>query len=339
MSDLTISPIQQTYQTFIFNSSGIQAGNRFNSWADLMTAKTGQEGAILIQFEQNETIPAGSWNLDYCGLYGNGIAYDAGGITLTWATGVTISSWKNPVIESIRMYSTSNTYVWDTATGFNFKVTNQSEMWATTAPFIRGTASAQYIFFLSGAGRLKQSGAEIFECTAAAYGGVVVLARGDNATVANNTLKSTNTIVFLDLVHNTVIDITTYPSTHSAATLYNLSAKQTQVSAIGRGYLQTMTDATSITPAVGYGICRQDNTQAAGTLTVNAPSGTPFNGDRLIMRLKTTNAQTYAFNGIYRGSTTLTLPTTTTAAKTDYLEFSYNSTDTKWDLINYKGAF
>lgn len=339
MSDLTISPIQQTYQTFIFNSSGGQAGNRYNSWSDLMTAKTGQEGSILIQFEQNETIPAGAWNLDYCALYGNGLAYNTGGITLTWPTGVTITSWKNPYIESIRMYSTSNTYIWDTAAGFNFKVTNQSEMWATTAPFIRGTVSVQYIFFLSGAGRLIQAGAEVFECTAAAYGGIVVIARGDNSTSANNVIKSTNTIVYLHLVQNTVLDVSTFPGTQTAATLLDLSAKQTQISALGREATQTMANATSITPAVGYGLCRQDNAQAAGTLTVNAPSGTAFNGDRMIFRLKTTNAQTYAFNAIYRGSTSLALPTTLAAGKTDHIEFVYNVTDTKWDLINYKGGF
>jgi hypothetical protein len=339
MSDLTISPTQQSYQTFIFNSSGIQAGNRYNSWADLMTAKTGQEGSIIIQFEQNETIPAGAYNLDYCALYGNGLAYDSGGITLTWPTGVTITSWKNPYIDSIRMYSTSNTYIWDTAVGFSFKVTVQSEMWATTAPFIRGTASAQYIFVLSGAGRLKQAGAEIFECTAAAYGGIVVIGRGDNSTSANNVIKSTNTIVYLHLIQNTVLDVSTFPGTQTGATLYDLSAKQTQISALGREATQTMANATSITPAVGYGICRQDNAQAAGTLTVNAPSGTAFNGDRMILRLKTTNAQTYAFNAIYRGSTTTALPTTLAAGKTDHIEFVYNSTDTKWDLINYRGGF
>ncbi len=339
MSDLTITPIQQSYQTFIFNSSGIQAGNRYNSWPDLMTAKTGQEGGIIIQFEQNETIPAGAYNLDYCALYGNGLAYDSGGITLTWPTGVTITSWKNPYIDSIRMYSTSNTYIWDTAVGFSFKVTVQSEMWATTAPFIRGTASAQYIFVLSDAGRLKQAGAEVFECTAAAYGGIVVLARGDNSSSANNVIKSTNTIVYLHLIQNTVLDVSTFPGTQTGATLYDLSAKQTQISAVGRDSTQTMANATSITPAVGYALNRQDNTQAAGTLTVNAPSGTAFNGDRMILRLKTTNAQTYSFNAIYRGSTTTALPTTLAAGKTDHIEFVYNSTDTKWDLINYRGGF
>jgi hypothetical protein len=36
----------------------------------------------------------------------------------------------------------------------------------------------------------------------------------------------------------------------------------------------------------------------------------------------------------YRASTDLTLPTSTTATKTIYLGFLYNSTDTKWDLVS-----
>lgn len=339
MSDLTISPVQQSYQTFIYNSSGSQSGNRYNSWSDLMTAKTGQEGSIVIQFEQNETIPAGAWNLDYCRLRGNGLAYDAGGYTLTWPTGVTISSWISPAVESLRMYSTSNTWIWTTASGFMFAVDNQSEMWATTAPFIKGTASAQYIFFLNGAGRLKSAGSEVIELTGAAYGPVLVLARLNSSTVANNCVRSTNTIVFLDLLQTVVTDASAYPSTHSAATLYDLSAKQTSSGSLGRSLRKNMADATSATPIVGYDSCYQSNTQAAGTLTVNAPTGTPFDGDILILRFKTTNAQTYAWNATYRGSTSLALPTVSEAGKTDFIQFYWNGVSSKWDLINFKGGF
>ena len=99
----------QSYETFIYNSAGTQTGNRYNSWSDLMTAITKQEGAKTIQFEQDETIPAGAWNLDYVTLKGNGLEYNAGGYTLTFGDSTTISSWLNPSFNSLLLKSTSTT--------------------------------------------------------------------------------------------------------------------------------------------------------------------------------------------------------------------------------------
>jgi hypothetical protein len=78
----------------------------------------------------------------------------------------------------------------------------------------------------------------------------------------------------------------------------------------------------------------QINTQAAGTLTINAPTGTLKNGDKLLLRIKSTNIQTFSWNAIFSGSSELPLPTTTTGGgKTDYIGFMYNSTDADWQLI------
>jgi hypothetical protein len=44
----------------------------------------------------------------------------------------------------------------------------------------------------------------------------------------------------------------------------------------------------------------QTNTQAAGTLTMNAPTGTPANGQRFIFRLQSTNQQTLAYQAFLR---------------------------------------
>lgn len=96
----------------------------------------------------------------------------------------------------------------------------------------------------------------------------------------------------------------------------------------------SLADGTAITPTGDTADENiHTNTQVAGTLTVNAPSGTPVDGQKLILRIKSTNAQTYAWNAIYRGSTDIALPTASTAAKTDYLGFIYNSADSKWDLV------
>lgn len=103
----------------------------------------------------------------------------------------------------------------------------------------------------------------------------------------------------------------------------------------------SMTDATSFTPTGDTADENtQANTQAAGTLTANAPSGTPTDGQRLILRIKCTNAQTWSFNGVYRDSTSIPFPSATTgASKTDYLGFLYNFADSKWDLIAYSAGY
>ena len=71
----------------------------------------------------------------------------------------------------------------------------------------------------------------------------------------------------------------------------------------------TASDATSITPdSDSYDIVKQTNTQSAGTLTINAPTGTPTDGQQLQLRIKTTNQQTFSWNSTFRGSNDLGLP-------------------------------
>jgi hypothetical protein len=94
-------------------------------------------------------------------------------------------------------------------------------------------------------------------------------------------------------------------------------------------------DATSITPNINTSdIVSQTNTQAAGTLTINAPTGSLNNGQKFIIRLQATSAQTFSWNAIYGGSTDLPLPTTSSSgSKYDYLGFVYNTTANKWQIL------
>jgi len=332
----------QSYQTFVYNSGGSQSGNRYNDWSDMMTAKDLQEGGALIIFEQNETIPAGAWNLANCYLKGNGLSYSTGGFTLTFGDSTTITDFTFGTVDSLRILSTSTTDPIITITGgLTINVINQAELWASaTYPVIKQTGSGQMIFLLKGAGRLVDNGYEVFETTASSMGSIIIIARGDSSTVANDVLRSSNNTIFGHFIQSVALDPSVWTGTQAALAVgANISAKQTILAAAGRSLKQTMTNATSITPGLNYDYCRQDNTQAAGTLTVNAPTGTASDGDRLCLLLKATNAQTYSFNAIYRGSTSLALPVTLAATKTDWLEFRYNATDTKYDLINYKGGF
>lgn len=74
-------------------------------------------------------------------------------------------------------------------------------------------------------------------------------------------------------------------------------------------------------------------TALAANATFGAPSGTPTEGQAMIIRIKDNGtARTLAFNAIYR-AIGLTLPTTTVISKTLYLGMIYNNADTKWDVV------
>ena len=76
-----------------------------------------------------------------------------------------------------------------------------------------------------------------------------------------------------------------------------------------------------------------DVTAQAGPLKLNNPSGSPVNGQKLIVRIKDSGsprALTYDTQFRAIGNT---LPSTTVLGKTLYMGLIFNSTDTKWDLI------
>lgn len=77
-----------------------------------------------------------------------------------------------------------------------------------------------------------------------------------------------------------------------------------------------------------------DVTAQAGALKLNNPSGTPVNGQKLIVRIKDNGtARALTYDTQFRASTDLALPTTTVLSKTLYMGFIWNSVDSKWDLL------
>lgn len=97
----------------------------------------------------------------------------------------------------------------------------------------------------------------------------------------------------------------------------------------------SIADGTSVTiDADTTDLATQANTQAVGTLTINAPTGTPYNGQKIVFRLQSTNVQTFSWNGIFAGSSDQALPTASSgSSKYDYMGFVYNSTAVKWQLL------
>ena len=107
------------------------------------------------------------------------------------------------------------------------------------------------------------------------------------------------------------------------------------ISAAIKPRVVTITDGTTVTMnADTTDMAIQTNTQTAGTLTIAAPTGTLYDGQKLMFRLQSANVQTFSWNAIFDGSTDLTLPITSSGNnKYDYAGFIYNSTSTKWDII------
>lgn len=69
----------------------------------------------------------------------------------------------------------------------------------------------------------------------------------------------------------------------------------------------------------------------SANFTVTAPSGTAHDGDRLLIRIKSTaTIRTPSWNSTYAASGTVSIPTTMVATKTVSVLFVYDSTKTKW---------
>lgn len=94
----------------------------------------------------------------------------------------------------------------------------------------------------------------------------------------------------------------------------------------------TVADSATITPT-GDTVDMYTVTALAQAATIAAPSGTPVNGQKLLLRLLDNGtARALTWNSIYvsRGAT---LPTTTTLSKYTYVGLIYNSTASKWDCV------
>lgn len=170
--------------------------------------------------------------------------------------------------------------------------------------------------------------------TSIALGGGTALTTTNRTGTGNLVLATSPTLAtpVLGAATATSINGVTVPSTSDTVAL--LAAAQTLSTTRLSPRAVSVATATSITPNSDTSdIVTQVNTQTAGTLTLNAPTGTPTDGQKLTVRIKSTNAQTYSFNATYHFSTTVTAPTTLAATKTDYIGCMWNATNSVWDVV------
>lgn len=91
--------------------------------------------------------------------------------------------------------------------------------------------------------------------------------------------------------------------------------------------------ASSVTPDIASFDQYCFTALSAATLTINAPIGTPVNGNKLIFRiLDDGTPRALSWDGTYTPIGVL-LPTTTTANKMTYVGCLYNAANTRWDVI------
>ena len=137
-----------------------------------------------------------------------------------------------------------------------------------------------------------------------------------------------------DIVADGFTDTVTLVAGNGMSITTNAASDTITISSIGPR-LVYLADATSITVnADTTDVAQQNNTQAVGTLTVNAPTGTITDSEKFILRIKSTNIQTFSWDPVFAGSTDGSLPATTTGSnKTDYMGFMYMTADSKWHMI------
>jgi len=97
----------------------------------------------------------------------------------------------------------------------------------------------------------------------------------------------------------------------------------------------TVASSATLTPNVDE-YDQETITALSTALTINAPTGTPSNGMKLVLRITDDGTgRGLTWNAIYQ-EIGVTLPTTTTANKTIYVGCIYNATATKWDVVAIK---
>lgn len=97
----------------------------------------------------------------------------------------------------------------------------------------------------------------------------------------------------------------------------------------------TLVSATTYTcPASVSKACEMQMTGSTGTLTIAPPSGTPMNGQMLLLRVMCTNTQTLSWNAAFVASPNVPLPTSCSSGVTSWNMYGviWSSVLAKWQL-------
>jgi len=173
---------------------------------------------------------------------------------------------------------------------------------------------------------------------------IVVL--GDSASESGGNSGSNFTIQRCNdagVVMDNPLSITRSNGIVAVNSLYSLATVYENGVALGSTYRPLAprigTVASSPTPTPDAASQDQYNVTAlAAAALFGAPTGTPVDGQKLIVRIKDNGtARALTWNAVYRGGGDLALPATTLPSRTMYLGFLFNSADSRWDYVSQVG--
>lgn len=201
------------YTSYVYDSSEpATVGNVFNDWADLMVATAAVAGPKTITFRQDETLPAGAWDLTDIFLVGNGNPFAIG---VEFPTGVTITSWLNGGLDKgIHAWSSSTAPIMTIGPGTGLVITaNQASAFSATTEVFFDVDGAANIFAFG-----ALNGGTLWNVNAGARGGYEVAQVGVGAVFAGISLSGNSPSIdddtlrgagmFVRLVQTVVTDLT-----------------------------------------------------------------------------------------------------------------------------------
>jgi hypothetical protein len=134
------------------------------------------------------------------------------------------------------------------------------------------------------------------------------------------------------LVWNTTSQVLTAGNGSGRVTFVDTATAQTLTNKRITPRVNTVASAATVTPTADLSDL-YTVTALAVPATIAAPTGTPTDGQRLLLRIEDNGtARVLTWNATYR-VIGVTLPTTTTASKTIYVGCIYNSADVFWDVV------
>lgn len=319
----------QAYSQIVYDTTATQANNIYTNITDFFNAISSMaKGTKTLTILSSVTAPSGAWNTEGCVFEGNGSAYDAGGITITFATGTTLTGASPPKFtKGIRARSTSSSNIYTGAGGYTFNVSEVATIQSTTAAFFKSTTGGQDVIAAGSSARFLNDGYENYESTAGAFASTIVINYQLGVAVRNNTLRSTNSQVYVQVLDTVSMDASGFPTTHT-----NLSVGFGLL--LNRNYspnlsYQPVTKTANYTVTKSNGHFRGDATSASFTFTLPAATGT---GYTLSFKKIDSSANTVTIDG--NGSETID-GATTYVLSTQYQGVTIMDVATGvWDIVS-----
>lgn len=263
----------QGYAQFVYNSSGSQSGNRFNSWSDLYAKMFTIEGNRQIVFEQNETLPAGTYNLDGVEFYSY-LPGAVGGAVVTLANGFVASSWSGGISNGIKIISVSTAAIIYVSGLLLFSLFRGGSLETTTKEIFDVQATAFCIIVLDS----SQAGTAVYAyeiAKVAATSTLIFSMTGQNSILYDDSIRGAGDASIY--IYSNAVDPSNKSTTHANLTGTQSNVLGTYSSTTGYDNATSGLTATDAQAAIDEVIV--NTTGATGTFTtVDLKTVTVTNG-------------------------------------------------------------